>query len=128
MPPHGRFVIRCGRHAAALLAGKEHLVQRVDAFALERRQADAVAPLPGHHLLVGDGIGCHGAAGALGAHLAEVIPDVHQLVRDGWHVQLGWRDAGLFEHALEMPAQRLAVFLLGRKLERSLGVLDQLPL
>lgn len=128
MPPRGRLVIRCGRRAAALLAGQEHLVQRVDAFPFEGRQPDPVAPLPGHNLLVGDGIGCHGAAGALGAHLAEVLPHVHQLVRDRWGVELWWRDARLFQHLLQVPAQGLAVLLLGGQLERRLGVLKQLPL
>ena len=128
MPPRGRLIIRCGRRAAALLAGQENLVQRVDAFALERRQADAVPPLPGHHLLVRYWICRHRSAGALGAHLAEVLPHVHELVRDRRGVELGRRDAGLFQHALQVPAQRLAVFLLGGQLERRLGVLKQLPL
>lgn len=128
MPPRGRLVIRCERRAAALFAGQEHMVQRVNAFTFKGRQANAVAPLPGHDLLVGDWIGCHGSAGALGAELAEVFPHVHQLVRDRRSVELRGRDAGLLEHALQVPAQRLAVLLLGGQLERSLSVLKQLSL
>ena len=86
-----------------------------------------MAPLPGQYLRIGQRADTH-AALALAVHFKEIAPHMRQLVRHRGDLKLRRRLAGLLQHSLKMPLERLTVLLPGAELERTLGKLQQLAL
>lgn len=106
---------------------QEDLVKGIDAFALKRRQRNAITPLPSQYLRISQRTDTH-ATLALAVHFDEIAPHMRQLVRHRGDIKLWRRLAGLLPHSLQVPLERLAVLLPGAKLERTLGKLQQLAL
>lgn len=75
-----------------------------------------MSALPGHDLLVRDGIRTDATCSSFRVQLQEILPYMNEFKWDRRQVELRWHDAGLRQHRFEVPAQRAAVLLLDAEL------------